>query len=243
LDEGFNMTAPNDLNFLPDDYVLARRRARANRLCGSLLAIVIVGIAGAFQYAERSLEALRAEHAQVSADFQREADRLQQLETLQKQQQILARRAGLAEALVERVPRVELLGELKELLPTNTSLMEVSMVSKVRPVIKTVEEQLAEKRASSDPKAKATPPEPKPKFYDVTLKIAGLAYTDVQVATLINRLTRSRYFDDVNLLVSREFSFDGQLVRRFEVEMRVRPEPLKTQGSDPVVSTEAMLRD
>jgi Tfp pilus assembly protein PilN len=212
------------LDFLPDDYVAARNRARANRLCGALLAIVIVSVAGAFGYAEMSLKSLRAEHETVTADFDRESARLAQLDTLRTQQQSVARRAMLAEALVEGTTRTALLGELTSLLPDGTSLFDLTLASKVRERVKTAEEILAEKQATRS--TKPTPAIPQPKHYDVSLKLAGLAYTDVQVAQFISRLGRSPLFDDVNLLVSREFSYDGQLLRRFEVEMAVRPEPL-----------------
>lgn len=211
-----------DLDFLPDDYIAARARDRANRLCGTLLAIVIFSVAAAFGYAEMSLRSLREQHDQVTAEFDREAARLKQLDTLRKQQQAVSRRATLAEALVERTTRTALLGELTSMLPDGTSLAELTMSSKVRVRVKTPAEILAEKQS---PKSQAAPP-PEPKRYDVSLHLAGLAYTDVQVAQFISRLGRSRYFDDVNLLVSREFSHEGQLVRRFEVEMVVRPEPL-----------------
>lgn len=225
------------LDFLPDDYVAARARDRANRLCGTLLAIVIFSVAAAFGYAESSLRSLREQHAEITADFDREAARLAQLDTLRKQQQAVNRRATLAEALVERTTRTTLLSELTSLLPDGTSLAELTMASKVRVRVKTPAEVLAEKQA---PKGQPVIAPPEPKRYDVTLKLVGLAYTDVQVAQFISRLGRSRCFDDVNLLVSREFTHEGQLVRRFEVEMTVRPEPLPEKSAgDAMASTKS----
>lgn len=218
------VTDDTALDFLPDDYVAARNRARANRLCGALLAIVIVSVAGAFGYAELSLKSLREEHAAVTADFDRESARLAQLDTLRKQQQSVARRATLAEALVEGTTRTELLAELTSLLPDGTSLSELVMTSKVREHVKTPDEIIADKQAAA--LGRPVVPTVEPKRYDVSLRLAGLAYTDIQVAQFISRIGRSRYFDDVNLLVSKEFSYDGQLLRRFEVELVVRPVPL-----------------
>lgn len=225
------------LNFLPDDYVAARNRARANKLCGGLLVIVILSVAGAFGYAENSLHQLRDEHAKVTQQFEEEATRLKRLDALQKQQQSLARRATLAEALVEKTTRTTLLNELTALLPDDTSLAELSLTSKVKERVKTPEELLAEKQATRN--GQPYVPTPQPKRYTVSMHLAGLAYTDVQVALFINRLSRSPYFDDVNLLVSKEFTFNGQSVRRFEVEMTVRDEPQKTTG-EAIVSTEGL---
>lgn len=220
------------LDFLPDDYVIARARARANRLCGALLAIVIVSVAGAFGTAELSLKSLREQHANVTAEFERESARLEQLDTLRKQQQAVSRRATLAEALVERTTRTALLAELTALLPDGTSLSSLTLTSRVRERVKTPEELAAAKQASRS--GKAVPAVVEPKRYNVALKLGGFAYTDVQVAQFISRLARSRCFDDVNLLLSKEVDYEGQLLRHFEVEMAVRAAPLP---DEPVATT------
>lgn len=234
------MSQPNDLSFLPDDYVASRAKARANRLFGSLLLITIFSVAGAFTYAQRSLEALRKQYVAVNEDFRRESDRLKRLDTLQKQQQELSRRAKLAESLIEKSPRSEVLNEIRSALPAGTSLMEVAMGSRVRAIVKTPEQLLAEKQARKNKaKKEAEAPAIEPKLYDTTLKVVGMAYTDVQVAEYINRLSRSNYVEDVNLLVSREVTFQDQPVRRFEVEMKVRSEPRQDlQGQATLATTE-----
>lgn len=235
------MSLPNDLSFLPDDYVARRAKARANRLCGSLLMVTIVSVAGAFTYAQNSLASLKQEHVRVNEQFRLESERLQRLETLQKQQTELARRAKLAEALIEKTPRTDVLSSVKSELPAGTSLVEVIMNSKVRAVVKTPEQILAEKQARKSAKkgAAVVPEEPAPKVYDVTMKIVGMAHTDMQVADYINSLGRSPHFEDVNLLVSREFLYQDQSVRRFEVEMRVRNEPKPTTA---VANTEVQVQ-
>lgn len=219
------MSQVNDLSFLPDDYVARRSRARANRLCGSLLLVTILGVAGAFAYSQRQLDSLRKEYTSVNAQYELEADRLKRLDTLQKQQAELARRARLAEALIEKAPRTEVLESLKSQMPAGTSLSEVIMSSRVKLMAKTPEQLLAEKQARTSKKADGAANDINPKLYDTTLKVVGMAYTDMQVADYINGLGRSPYFEDVNLLVSREITYQDQPVRRFEVEMVVRSEP------------------
>jgi hypothetical protein len=230
------MSQPNDLSFLPDDYVARRARARANRLCGSLLLVTILSVAGAFTFAQNTLKALKAEHVSVNEQYRRESERLKRLDTLQKQQAELARRARLAEALIEKTPRTEVLASVKKEMPAGMSLVEVIMNSRVRPITKTPEEILAEKQSRAT-KTPGVVTEVKPKLYDVTMKVVGMAYTDMQVADYINSLAASPYFDEVNLLVSREVVFESQTVRRFEVEMVVRNEPKRTRESDATVAT------
>lgn len=208
------------LSFFPDGYLARRAQRRANRLCGSLLVVALLGVGGAYLIAERSIARLREEHAAVTADFDREAGRLNRLGTMQKEQKTLERRAKLAEALVEKTPRAAVLSELRDLLPEDASLVEMSLMSKVRPQPpKTPEQILAEKKHPASVQLE-------PKTYDVTLKLGGVAYTDVQVAQYINRLSRSRYFTDVNLIFTRDLQIAGQAVRRFDVEMVVRADPL-----------------
>ena len=229
-----NDTPTNDeLSFFPDGYLARRAQARANRLCGSLLIVALLGVGGAYAIADRSLERLRGEHTQVSAAFDLEAARLGRLDSMQKEQQTLARRARLAESLVERTPRAEVLTELRDLLPEDASLVELVMASRVHPPTpKTPQQILAERQSPGMAVVE-------PKVYDVTLRVGGIAFTDVQVAQFISRLSRSRYFDDVNLLVSRDMDVAGQSMRRFDVELIVRAEPLPPQTTiEPLATTE-----
>jgi hypothetical protein len=57
----------------------------------------------------------------------------------------------------------------------------------------------------------------------VSIKITGIAGTDVQVAQFITRLNQSGLVRDVNLVVSEEFKGDGESMRRFQIEMMVSP--------------------
>jgi hypothetical protein len=102
--------------------------------------------------------------------------------------------------------------------------------------------------------------------YDVTMKITGVADTDVQVAQLITKLNRSPLFKDVNLLISDHFERSGQTLRKFQIELGLVPDadvsnvklalqteavelkdarkPAKrTTGSMPSASTGAMTED
>ena len=230
------MSELNDHSFLPDDYVVRRARARANRLCGSLLLVTILSVAGAFTYAQNTLKSLKEQHTAINDQYRQEAERLKRLDTLQKQQAELARRAKLAEALIEKVPRTEVLDSMKSNLPAGMSLVEVVINSRVKAIAKTPEQILAEKQ-NRGKKTPAAIAEVKPKLYDVTLKIVGMAYTDMQVADYINSLSSSPYFDDVNLLVSRQILYQEQPVRRFEVEMVVRNEPRTSRTPDTSVAT------
>jgi Tfp pilus assembly protein PilN len=73
-------------------------------------------------------------------------------------------------------------------------------------------------------KAAAAPAPPKPKVYQVTIKITGVAYSDVQVSDFIQALGRHEFFQDVNLIVSEQFTYNNDEVRRFQLEMTLNPD-------------------
>jgi len=213
------MDSPSQLNFLPDDYLAAKARARSNRFCICLLALVVSGVSGGFVVANRSLAQLRNEHEAITSEYEREADRIKQFEELRVRQSKLQRRAKLAESLVEKLPRTQVMAEIRSLMPAGTSLLEIALTSKIKdpppPPPKTAMDQ-------RDAKTKPlVPPEPQPKQYLAIIKLTGVAYTDVQVAQFIGRLSRSPMVSDVNLLLSQQFEHQEEMVRRFEVEINL----------------------
>src|SRR5205085_3631251 len=65
-----------------------------------------------------------------------------------------------------------------------------------------------------------------PRIYDVTMHATGVAQTDVQVAQFVSKLNRSPLLQDVNLLVTEEFTApkDNEKLRKFQIEMTLNPD-------------------
>jgi Tfp pilus assembly protein PilN len=67
------------------------------------------------------------------------------------------------------------------------------------------------------------------------MKLTGAARNDLQVAQFISTLAKSSLFQDVNLIVSEEADHDGQLVRRFQLDIKLDAaasvDPTKSQPS------------
>ena len=59
--------------------------------------------------------------------------------------------------------------------------------------------------------------------YDVTMKLTGVATTDVQVAQFITKLNASDLLQEVNLVVSDEFKLGNDTMRKFQIEMTLNP--------------------
>jgi Tfp pilus assembly protein PilN len=222
------MSAPNQLSFLPDDYLERKARRRANILCGVLAVVVLGVIVTAFQYMERITKAVDAKFAVVDRQYTDAAKRIERVNQMRAQQQQVVRRAELAASLVEKVPRSNILAEFTNSLPPGLSLSNLVMESKERasaaPPAMTAFEQ---KRAALEGRAVAGPIAPK--VYDVFLRLEGIALTDVQVGDFMEKLKRSPLFREVNLIYTEETTVkdsqgkDTERLRKFQIELMLNP--------------------
>src|SRR5687767_9378500 len=126
------MSAPNQLSFLPDDYLERKARRRANILCGVLAVIVLGVIVSAFQYMEKITKAVDAKYAEVEQKYTDAARRIEKVNQMRAQQQQVVRRAELAASLVEKVPRSNILAEFVQAMPPGLSLLNLMMESRER---------------------------------------------------------------------------------------------------------------
>ena len=218
------MSSPNQLSFLPDDYLERKARRRTNLICAVLFLICVSGMVSTIVVADRTLRQARQINDAASKEFAEAAKPIQQFQQLQEKQRTMAHQAELTASLLEKVPRSFLLAELTNSMPAGVSLLALTLDSKVRaaapaPVAQTTFEK---KKAEAEAKKGVTAP-PQPKRYDVHLKLTGIALTDVQVAQFISKLNQSRLLKDVNLLISDEHVQGTDKVRKFEIEMALNP--------------------
>ncbi|HEV7300190.1 MAG TPA: PilN domain-containing protein [Tepidisphaeraceae bacterium] len=231
------MTSPNQLSFLPEDYLERKARRRANVVCAALFVVVVGAIGSAFTLSDARLREIEVRRDKVDAEYTQAAKRIKEVQSMKDKQQRMARQAELTDSLLERVPRSYLLAEITNAMPSGISLLDLALDSKAKAAPVVVKTQFEEKRA----KAKAAkvakgeaaaPPPPAPKQYDVFLRVTGIADNDVQVAQFISRLNGSDLLKDVNLVISDEFQKvrnstgekTGDKMRRFQIEMSLRPD-------------------
>lgn len=221
------MTSPNQLSFLPDDYLEQKRRRRANMICGLLMCVVMAALVPAVVLSLRSNHDIEAREARINQEYAEQARRIEMAREIKTRQSRMAHQAELAASLLEKLPRSYLLAELTNALPENVSLLDFSLDSKVR------QQPVAEQPTAFDKKKKAVEaengkkaPEPviRPKVYDVTVKLTGIAYNDVQVAQYMNKLRKSANLQDINLIVVEEFSQQDEKLRKFQLEMQLNPD-------------------
>jgi Tfp pilus assembly protein PilN len=223
------MAAPNQLSFLPDDYLERKAQRRTNAVCAVIFLLVCGGVGSAFTMSERATKRIDEQFSLVEDQYVSEAKRLQQVKDMQVKQKRMAHQADLTASLLERVPRSNILAELTNLLPAGLSLLDVNLDSKVKSKAATVSADAPKTAYEQKKAAKAAasgPPQPtmvEPRNYEVTMKVTGIAYTDVQVAQFLHRLSRSKLFREVNLLISDQFEIDKEKLRKFQIELVLDP--------------------
>ncbi len=227
------MSVPNQVNFLPEDYLARKARQRTNVICAFLFLVVGATIGLAFTVTERSTREVDREHGEVERLYADAAKRIEQVRQLNEKQRRMAQQAELTASLLEKVPRSFILAELTNSLPSGVSLLDFNMNSKARKMTvqqpKSAFEQkkaaLASKRRGSKSKTDNDTliPQAEAKVYDVSMRITGIASTDVQVAQLIRTLSQSSLLKDVNLVISDRFTRENETLRRFQIDAMLDP--------------------
>ena len=219
------MKAPNELSFLPDDYLERKARRRANALCAGLSVVVMGAIAAAFSITERNMREVEGRAAGVDRAYTEAAKSIEQVKNMKQQHEKVVHHAELVSSLVEKVPRSNLLAEFTNSLPEGASLLDLVMESRAKaqpaPAAAPTPAQRAKgpQRAAA-PAAAAPPPPPQ---FDVQIKLTGIADTDVQVAEFMTKLAVCDLLKDVNLVISDVHKQGDRTVRRFQIEMMLNP--------------------
>ena len=227
------MTAPNELSFLPEDYLEQKYKMRANVLCVILIVLTAAAIIAVWWQRSARHAKVVAEFTAINNNYIDAARKIEQVKKMHEQQREVVHHAELAASLVEKVPRSNMLAEITNDLPVGVSLIDLAMTSKphqggeAAPAAapNAFERRLA--GTSGDALGMGT----KPPQFDVSLKLTGIAHDDVQVAQLISRLSHSNMFQDVNLVVSDTYT-DGPAgiggkaaqLRKWQLEMMLNPQ-------------------
>jgi Tfp pilus assembly protein PilN len=220
------MTSPNQLSFLPDDYLERKQRRRTNVICASLFVVVVGSVFAAWMMTRQMLSELETSFTATESQYAEAAKRIDLVRQMQDKQRTMAGQAELTASLLERVPRSHLLAEITNAMPAGLSLLEFDMTSKVRqppPPPPPPPGSPAPSAFDAAKTAQATNKVNAPRQYDVTIKLTGVAANDVQVAGFITKLGQSKLVRDVNLVISEEHALEGQKVRKFAIEMSLDP--------------------
>lgn len=242
-------------SFLPEDYIQRKIEVRTNVVCLGLFGIVLVAVAGAYMVTRSQRDEVLQQQARLNHEFEEAAKRIDQLDQLQGQKRAILRKARVTAALIEPVPRSNLLSALINRMPASLGLMELKLKSEAvgggRPAPPPTGSAMANQQAGG---AQAGPPTPDVPEREIELTLIGVAPTDIQVAQYMAALARCALLSRVDLVYSEEMRREDLTRRRFRVDMTVSPEadvrgiePLKIRrqsvveaASDPEAMVEAM---
>lgn len=215
------MNAPNQLSFLPDDYLVRKAQHRTNVLCAGLFVVMIAAIAVTFTTAERRMRSAEERHDKVNKEYTDAAKRIAEVDQLQNRQKLLARQAELAASLIDRVPRSKVLAELTNRLPTGVSLTDLEMTRKKRAAPVVAKTAFAKRKSGAKTKAVELPPAPDQ--FDVQVQVVGVAGSDQQVSAFMESLQNSGLFSAVELLYSSQLDRAETDTRKFNLDLTLNP--------------------
>jgi Tfp pilus assembly protein PilN len=203
-------------SFLPPEYTELRTDRRTHVLAMLLFAIILVAVLAAFAWKRDEWRQIEQVHREVEARYIAAGAEVEQLMTLKKAQETTLRRAELAAALVEKVPRSILLAELVNSMPPGLGLHEFRLDSK-RIIVKPPTDASAGRKPRGGTRSPVKDSRPEPPQYDTKLSLTGFAPTDVHVSEFLAALNAHPLLDNVNLVSSKETMSQDRTVREFKL--------------------------
>ncbi len=219
-----------NINFVPDDYIQNTESNRTNFLCVALLIVVMTGLCGSFATIKYRQKACANQEAMVNARMGKLQEAIRQFEDLQAKRKEMMKTALTTAELLEPIPRSVLLASLTNNLPAGTSLSDISM------------NQQPAKTDSGQGKghsARKSDKESDEKNLQVAIEICGLAPSDLQVASYIERLANCVLLDYVALVESTEHKVKDTTYRMFKLTAVMLPDVQLTKEDVEQIRTQA----
>jgi len=222
-------------NFLPDDYIQQRGIRRANWICLGIAAgtLLLLGAMVAFVFIRSWSMAGRRSLAELQ--YQVASRQIDDLKQLEQRKTSLLHKVELSTALLERVPRSNVLARLTNHLPEHTSLTSMTMqleVIKMKPKNAAGADD-TRSACGKPPTGAAGKNQPRVvKVKRLRFRLDGLAETDVEVAEYISRLHADPLFENVDLQFSEAFPYQEDVtMRRFQMSLLLSEDAEKVLGS------------
>lgn len=221
-------------SFLPEDYLEQKAERRTNLISLTLFAIVMVAVFAAFLVTNRQWSKAKADRAAINAQYRDKAAQIEQLNELEEQRDAMLNKAELAAALVERVPRSILLAELINRMPPRVGMLEFELKSekvvppRQTPKPKSIGRLRGAQRAltrSEAAKQRNKPKRIEPPRYRVSIRLVGVAPTDLEVSHYIAALNAQPLLQAVRLEYSEQKDDDDTVtMRKFAIKMTLNPD-------------------
>ena len=206
-----------NINFVPDDYVQSNESRRTNLMYLMLFAVVMAALGGSFATIKIRQRSLNNKEKFVNAKMARTQEDIKQFEELQIKRKAMMKTALTTTELLEPVPRSVLLASLTNNLPTGTSLSQLKLVQKEPKRKREAAATNKYKTIQTQKEKTAQPKISREKLLETHIEIEGIAPTDRQVATYIERLGNSILLDNVALVESKENKIEDTAFRQFKL--------------------------
>jgi len=213
------------INLLPEDYIERRLRRRANTLCLVLFAVVMIGVVAAGMVSAQSARRTEEVDRRVRKEYEDAARLIQQMQQLDSERLTLNSKALATAPLIERIPRSTLLAIVTKSLPQYASLTDFSLeTQRQQPASQWDGRDAAEGKKGSKFAQVSAERMAKSQSLVVTLKITGLANTDVEVARFFANMARNPLMKSVDLVYTQEKKLqkDQSPIREFQVRAELR---------------------
>jgi Tfp pilus assembly protein PilN len=207
-----------NINFVPDDYIQNNESRRANWMCLVLFLIVMAGLWGSFVTIKIRQRACSDQEKIVNAKMICLQESLNKFEQLQTKRKAMMRSALTTAELLEPVPKSILLAVLTNNLPSGVSLLKLQLVQKEPPQQANQPAQTSKYQAAQAEKAEPQARISNEKFLETNIDISGIAPSDVQVASYIERLSSSSLLQTVALVESKERKVEDGTFREFKLK-------------------------
>ena len=229
----------NNINFVPDDYIESSESRRTNLMYLVLFAVVMAAFGGTFLTLRIRQQRLDTKERLITERLNQAQDAIRQFEQLQMKRKAMMKTALTTADLLEPVPRSILLASLTNNLPPKASLVRVKLIQKEpkkkKTAVNSPTSQYANQKAGLGDSEVS-----REKLLETHISIEGIAPTDLEVASYIEKLSYSRLFDNVALIESKEYrskkkkedtdeESDGLTFRRFRLAAMLRKEVRLTQ--------------
>ena len=247
----FRQSGEQQGSFLPAEYVQAKSELRTNLIAVLLFGVVMVGVVSAFLVTNQRWEAVKKEQKRIEAEYAHEAQKIDQLKTLEAQRADMIEKASITTVLLEKVPRSVLFAELVTRMPEQVAIVKSELISKrIKATTAPTDTKGKVKSLKASEQAEKKPERAAPPRFTFTLQLEGVAVRNNEIADYLASLKDCELLEDVELEYIRDTIKGDELLRRFRIVARVRPdadaenlellqafkpEPVRT-GQKPVVS-------
>jgi Tfp pilus assembly protein PilN len=168
--------------------------------------VVLGGLATWLTLAGRNVREYQGRLNRVDRELTASRSELKVIEELMTLRKDLVHKSQVLAKVGSHVEAARLLATLDETMPKSTALLELSLI--------TEETQSA---VTSNNGARATHPKEPVMDRKLNVKLTGVAPTDVEVASFLDKLTGKPFLEDVRMTGSKPRLDNGRIMREFEV--------------------------